>query len=447
MAQPLPLAPSDLLIDEQNPRIAQPNAGQHAALRALAAKLKTKLSVLAADIVMNGTDPSNLPLVMPQPGNAKRYIVLEGNRRLAALRALENPEAVAGAVSPGVLRRLRRLSKSYQENPIDTILTCLVADRDEAKHWIELRHTGENAGAGIVPWGSDESSRFRSRSGMAPPHQQALEFLQRRGDLTVDRRSELPTTSFKRLIETPAVRSRLGLELRDRVLYLLADSDRVAKALMHVVNELADGKKKVGEIYTIKQRRAYAAQLPPSIVVTPTRKTGHGVPATSSGAIAADAAATKSRIAGRAPKERDRLISRDCVLSIPDHLRVRHIEVELRKLSLKDHTNAVSVLFRVFLELSLDTYIETNLPSMPLDEKTAMQKKMEACVADLVGKKKLTPKQATPVRRACQRDSFLAPSITLMHNYLHNPHVFPAPGDLRAHWDSLQPFVAAMWTP
>jgi hypothetical protein len=442
MSQTLPLVPADLLLDEQNPRIAQPNVGQHAALRALAEKLKTKLSTLAQDIIENGLDPSNLPIVMPQPGNPKRYIVLEGNRRLAALRALENPEAISGAVPPGVLKQLRKLNKDYQDNPVETILALVVSDREEARHWIELRHTGENAGAGIVPWGSDEASRFSSRSGVGPPHSQALDFLQRRGNLTADRRSEVPTTSFQRLIEAPAVRDRLGIEMNNRVLYLLADADRVAKALMHVVNDLADGKIKVGDIYSKAQREAYATRLPSSVVVKPTVKSGQGVPLASSGTSSAGTTSTKTSTA-KTPKKRDRLIPRDCVLSISTG-RVRDIEHELRKLSLTDHTNAISVLFRVFLELSVDTYVSANTPALSLD--SALQKKMEACVTDLLQKKKLTAKQATPVRRACQKDSFLAPSVSLMHQYVHNPHVFPAPGDLRAHWDSLQPFIAAMWT-
>ena len=170
-----------------------------------------------------------------------------------------------------------------------------------------------------------------------------------------------------------------------------------------------------------------------------TVKSGDGVPASLGG----HAPQTKAKKTAKTPKKRSRLIPRDCVLSIPSG-RIKNIESELRKLDLEDHTNAIAVLFRVFIELSVDSFIEAN--ALSISEDKGLQKKMEAVAVDLVSRRKLTAKQRTPVSRACQKDSFLAPSVTLMHQYVHNPHVFPAPGDLRAHWDSLQPFFGAIWS-
>lgn len=436
------IPPADLLIDTQNPRIPESNNSQQQALFALAKHLGSKLYSLAEDILTNGLDPSNLPLVTPFPPNHGRYVVLEGNRRLAAIRALDNPDTVNGAVSLNMLAKIRGLSRNYQSNPIEMVRCVVVADREKAQHWIKLRHTGENAGAGIVPWGADESARFRARTEPAEPSFQALDFLQSRGDLTSELRRNIPLTNFKRLIDTPVVRGKLGIEVRNGGLFRLADEALVAKAFMHIVNDLVSGNTKVGQIYTQPQREEYANNFPANIVVNPTMARGNGVSISEPAGVQDTQSITKKSTA-IISRDNKRLIPSSCVLSVRNK-RIRAIEKELRRLSVRDYTNAVAVLFRVFIELSVDSYVETNNLSVPGKK---LQTKMAAVGEDLLKKKKLTEKQRTPVSRACQRDSFLAPSVTLMHKYVHNEYVFPAPGDLRAHWDNLEPFLEAIWCP
>lgn len=434
------ITPADLLIDEENPRILHPNAGQHEAIQALARLQGRKLLALAKDIVRYGLNPSELSIVMPHEGDPKRYVVLEGNRRLAALRALENPELLVDAVQTNVLREIRKLSHAYQDNPVESVECLVVGNRGEADHWIELRHTGERGGAGIVPWGSDESGRFRARRGEPQIHQQALDFLERHGDLSPEARKAIPSTSFKRLMGTPEVRSKLGVEVQDGRLYLLAGDKKVAKALLHVTSDLASGNTKVGDIYRKDQRVAYAHALPSAIVVPPTIKTGHGIDI-NTGEVQVK---PKRAPSAKTPKARDKLIPGDCALSVSDP-RCREIERELRRLSLKEYPNAVSVLFRVFIELSADAYIQA--VNLPPAADPSLTNKLHAVTNDLVKRKKLTQQQAKPVRRACQKDSFLAASTTLMNQYVHNQYLFPGPSDLRAGWNSLQPFVTAMWAP
>ena len=332
---------------------------------------------------------------------------------------------------------MRRLAKTYAGNPIEDVACALVKDRDEAHHWIELKHTGENSGAGIVQWGAEEAARFKKR---APEvHTQALDFLERRGDLTTEQRRKVPTSTLRRLLSSPVVRQKLAVDAHSGALFRLADEGKVAKALMYVVSDLASGKTKVKDVYTKELRSAYAKKLPKSVVVRPTISRGEGV---SIGATPT-ASARRKKPRARTGKKRDRLIPTDCVLNVTSG-RVHEMEIELRKLSLENFTNAVSVLFRVFVELSIDDYIDRN--AVPeVSEKLNLGHKLSKSATDMVSRKKLTGQQAKPVRRAAQKDSFLAPSVSLMHQYVHNKHVFPAPGDLRAGWDSLQPFVAAMW--
>lgn len=108
MADVASIRVADLLIDEQNPRLSQPNRGQREALRAIASYQDRKLLKLAEDIFRNGVNPSDLFIVVPTKDVVPRYIVLEGNRRLCALKALEAPDALSGALPPQILTQLKK---------------------------------------------------------------------------------------------------------------------------------------------------------------------------------------------------------------------------------------------------------------------------------------------------------------------------------------------------
>jgi hypothetical protein len=433
---------ADLLIDAENPRLSLPNLGQREAQLELAKDQQTKLLTLARDILQYGLNPAELPIIMPLKDDLDRYVVLEGNRRLVTLRGLENPDSLASALNASVLARLRKLSKDYQENPIESTQCLVVKDRDEARHWIELRHTGENEGAGIVRWGGDEAARFRARTKGFEIHTLALNFLEDRNDLTPEQRKRVPASSFRRLMTMPEMQDKLKVESQAGKLVLRGNEKQVAKALLHVVNDLASGKVKTDKIYSRPQRLEYIKNLPANIV--PTATSGPATPASTG----TQTTKTKAAVGPTTTKKRDRLVPRDCALKVTD-TRIRQIEVELRGLSLETYTNAVSVLFRVFMELSTDAYLtRVNLPTTSASGKDlSLMQKLVSIANDLVSRQKLTKQQAKPVHRAAAKDSFLAPSITVMNQYVHNQHVFPAPSDLRAYWDSLQPFFTAIWSP
>ncbi|MXW19332.1 MAG: hypothetical protein F4Z95_00855 [Gammaproteobacteria bacterium] len=150
MSRTLTIPVSDLVVDTRNPRLVEPDKSQRDALRDLAASQGKKLVALAEDAIGYGLNPSELPIVMRTKD--QRYAVLEGNRRLTALRALENPDLLVDAVQPSVLAKFKALSGEYLKNPVESVLCWVVDNRKEANHWIELRHTGENKGAGIVRW-------------------------------------------------------------------------------------------------------------------------------------------------------------------------------------------------------------------------------------------------------------------------------------------------------
>ena len=439
MPETLSLSPAFLAADAENPRLPQPNLGQRDVVRAIASDQGRKLVKLAGDITNHGLSPAELSIVMEFHEDRNRFVVLEGNRRLAALRALENPELLVDAVPANIVTAFRRLSKKYQKTPIDSVPCVLVGNRDEAHHWIELKHAGELEGAGTVRWGAQERGRFSARSTTLETEIQVLDYLEANGHLTPQEKASVPIASWRRLIRSPDVRSKLGIETPGGKLKILAKEKDVSKALAYVAKDLATGKIRTGDIYTKEDRMRYAESLPKSIVVTPILKSGEGVDI---GTDVPDQKTKPEKTRIRPP--RAKLIPTDCVLDITDS-RIQDIVKELRRLGLNEYTNAVSVLFRVFVELSADSYVErTSLSTAPSAKLSA---KLRDVVNDLVLRKKLTGQQAKPVRRALQKDSFLAPSIILFNEYVHNQYMFPTPTDLRASWDSLQPFITAIWAP
>ena len=436
MVDPIPIPLADLLLDEENPRLPTPNQGQRETIRAMANLQGPRLQALATDIVDYGLDPSDLFIVMEVEN--KRYAVLDGNRRATALKVLENPDIVSGTVSDTVLRGLKRLSARYDGEGNDNVPCVVVNDRSHADHWIELKHTGYQDGAGPLRWAPDEGARFRARTGgTLDADTQALNFLQSRGDISAEFRKKVPTTTFRRLLRTPGVREKIGLDWKENTLIVAAEENAVAKALLYIAKDLSEGRITVRDLDRKDDRIAYAERLPPEIVV-------YG-PASQTGKPADTATEQQSSAKSTRKRTRDRLIPSDAALNVTDN-RIRDIENELKKLSLQQYPNAVSVLFRVFLELSADAYIE-EVQLHDVTDEDSLGAKLRAVTDDLVRKKKLNSQQAKVVRRASQKDNYLGPSITAMHQYIHNKYLFPGPADLRADWDSLQPWFKAVWSP
>ena len=433
---------ASLLVDELNPRLAQPSSGQREAIRALSKVQGRKLQFLAKHILDNGLNPSDLIIVTPFGGEASRYVVLDGNRRLTALRVLENPDLLAEAVAPSLHNAIRKLALKYRESPI-TEIPCVVFDkREEANHWIELRNAGESGGAGPVQWGSDETDIFRTRTGGRPNlATQVLDFLEGRGDISADQRQNTAATTLTRILGSPDIRPRLGLEQSNGSLLAVGDLDDVAKALAYVVTEISERRLDVTHVYTKQQRTEFADHLPAEIIVNRVADPGNGTPINISEVKRGDG---EQNSTPPIDKPRNRLIPDDCALNVTDP-RTHDIERELRALSLSRNPNAVAVLFRVFIEMSVDSYIAKESIGTP--SQANLRARLTAASDHLIQRQKLTKSQAAPVKRAATRDSFLGPSVPLMHNWVHNQHMSPVPNDLRSHWNDLQSFISAIWAP
>src|SRR6202050_238270 len=452
MPEYVPIPVSRLLLDNRNSRLPEEGATQQATALALVDQHGAPaLLKLAEDIVKHHLDPMSLTAVVPSGDARKRYTVVEGNRRLMAIKALESPVLVSPRLLPNQSRKLNALSAQYADDPIDDILCVLFKNEEEAGHWLVLRHTGQNDGSGLVQWDSEMQDRFMHRhEGVREPAGQVIDFVNKLGTLSNEAQASKQKiiTSLDRLLATPYFRDKIGIDLENGQIVAYHPKDEVLKALTRVVEDLKTGKVTVPKLYTREDRHAYADGLPQSVL--PKRRTR--LP---EGVLLDDltSGSKKPRTSGKAKrkaktaktKARTTVIPKDTALNVT-HPRINSIYIELTSMDAESYTNACSVLLRVFVELSVDHVIEQNYLMTDQEQRPAnLAKKIKATLPYLDGKKLMPLKLKRAMENVANGGLVLAASVPTFHLYVHNQYVFPKPADLYATWDELSPYVEKLW--
>lgn len=444
------LSPSALLVDVRNARLKDAQPGQQAAILALARQQGPKLLELARSIAGGRLDPLSPLAVVRTETNPGEYIVLEGNRRVVAMKGLETPALVSPALDPAGQRELQRLSKRYAENPI-ALVRCAVFDtEDEAVEWIFLRHDGQSGGKGLVQWGADEKDRFRARHGaqVRSPAGQIIDFVEHQGLLSPEAQASTKgiISNLQRMLSSKAIRDTLGIDVQNGEVVMHFPTEEVAKSLTRVVEDLRREVTNVGHIYNAKKREEYAqsfdSESRPDLATRLSAAAPLGADTGKKGGSKPKPGKPKPP---KPPVPRDALIPGSCRLNI-GQTRINLIYHELLRLNVADFANACSVLLRVFVELSVDEYIKAK--SVALTAKSSdinLAYKIKETAAHLQAAGKIEKGLVTAMRKVADGSRVLAASTVTFNQYVHSAYVHPQPVDLRSAWDELQPFMEAIW--
>src|SRR5450755_1735892 len=233
-----PLKIDSLDLDLGNPRIVRAT-DQRDAMQKILKEQGAKLVNLAESIAANGLNPMDRFLVV-RSDKASKFIVLEGNRRVLAMKLLKSAPLVNDLeMSDAFRKRLLAAGATFKLANVEPLDCFEVADRAEGIEWIIRRHTGENAGRGIVDWSGLAAARFRKRD----PGLQALDFVLEHGDLTSEVKEQIerdfPISTLERLLATPTVRNATGFDIKDNKLETELPADEALKPLKRMVLDLA----------------------------------------------------------------------------------------------------------------------------------------------------------------------------------------------------------------
>jgi hypothetical protein len=439
---------TSLMLDMYNPRL-EPQPSYRDAILALAKSQGIKLLNLAEDIAKNGLNVSELPIVIRESEESDLFVVVEGNRRVAALKSLANPDILSDVWTPSLIKKLKTLNVTFQENPIQELACGVYANRDEADRWVEIRHSGEHDGVGIVPWGGTERERFRARKGAKSPQLEILDYVKSKGNLSEIAKAGLSNfaiTNVQRLIEDAYVRKKLGISIEDGQVITNFEDDQILKGLTKIVEDVSTKAIKVGDIETRSDRAKYIDSFGQDILPSnPSSLSKRKITTNEELKDKSQVSQSTPRRTKPANQQRKTLIPSDCKLLISNP-KVNSVYYELKKLKVEEFSCAAGVLMRVFIELSADCYI-TEKPIVlgkPLKDVT-LKAKLEAIAKYWNQSNIMTDQQLSPIYRAAQPSGLFAGAIHSMNQYVHNPFFSASPIDLKIGWDDLQPFFEEIW--
>lgn len=353
---------TSLLVNTENPRYEIVH-NQIEAIRKMIEDQDEKLYNLAEDIVKNGLNPTDLIIVVPYEKESKKYIVLEGNRRIVSLKLLNNPHLIPDT-NKKLYNKFLKLSEKFEINSITEILCVIFENEKEAYRWVKLKHTGENNGIGTVSWDAQQKARFDAKiEGKASYALQMLEFMkkQSKDKELIKELNNVPSSNLERLLSDPDVREIMGISIEQDKLVTALPPDEIIKPMTRIVRDLLRPDFKVKKIYYKEDRQKYLKEFGKDDIPDKTKYLKRKWEIQSNNPLQDEVQLTQPNPTKTKSlplsTNRNTIIPKSCKLQIGQP-RINQIYHELKKLDLRLFCNAAAILLRVFIELSIDYYIE-----------------------------------------------------------------------------------------
>lgn len=440
-----PISLTNLTVNIENPRF-ELVGNQREAIQVMIEDQGDKLINLAKDIVETGMlNPGELIYVTPHQKEKGQFNVLEGNRRVTALKILTTPSLIDGKHT-AFAKRLKPYVDQFKKKPITEIPCAIFNNADDANKWIKLKHTGENDGVGIVRWDAQQVARFDERiDGTSPVALQAIDFLKKEALVPQSLKIKLkdvPSSSLDRLLKDKNVQQVIGITVKDNRLQTHLEKNEIIKGLSKIVTDLADKKIKVKDIYTKEDREKYIETFKPIDIPNKKKKTTSAWELTSPNQATKASTISSKKKATPLSTDRETVIPKDCIISIIEP-RINKIYRELKSLDVNYYENSAGVIFRVFIELSLDAFIDHNKLTT-VTENDKLRKKVEEVALYMELHNMANKHICKGIRKAVNNNHDML-SMETFNAYVHNRHLSPISKDLKITWDNIQLFVEKIW--
>lgn len=461
----------NLNLDPKNPRLGRETLGRPP--REIIQYLfdHDKAIELVQSIVARGYFPNEPLLVVKEK---EGYIVLEGNRRLAALKVLREPGILEGKI----YNQVERLSRQIEDpSSIHTVPVTIAPSRRATDRLIAGRHKGtpvlawtkENRASFILEKLAEGYSNDQLRDQLGFTITDIQEARQTRAVADMARSLELPD-EIKAKLENPRAKLFSTLErvfdstIGRRYLHIEHDAEHgikghtsaseFKKGLQKLVEDIALGKQSSRSLNTNEDIEKYFKSWDQKDL--PKKKKRNFIPADiiSGKSIASMDKSTSVSL----PVKKSKQVSKTVV---PKDLKVRYgnarindIKRELSKLKRDDFPNAGAVLLRVFLEVTVIDFLKRLKKFDEIVEEIEKREHrkllfgvptMKQLLPKIIeiAKERLPQAEAVMVEKALRYDASAPFSISELHGFVHH-NDFPSARDIQQFWHRTEPLFKLM---
>lgn len=426
----------DLILDPDNIRLELKSSKQGEIINDLF--VNEDAYQITKSIVEGGFFPDELPVIIKKGG---KKIVIEGNRRIASLKALINPD-----IAPSHAARIKGMLVGKSFKPIKTVRVVCAPSREDALQLLAMKHTATTR----RPWKPLRKAYFyyaQYKAGKTIEELKAahpdvavedyvkmwemhdiaksMQYGSSLVEAKVHSQREFPISTLARLYEDPSFREHMGVEFdangQVKISAVKADFDKAfTQVITDVTTKVVDSRK----LNDTKKIKKYLVTVPKPAM----QKAGK--------TISSSVFTPKSIPTGK-PKK---LVPDGLVCNLQSPGVVRMLE-EIRAINYVKFPNATADLLRSLLECSLKVYYIARNETIPHKGRfTFLSDALAKFQADAN-----TPIGLQQLTQSIISGSSFFQSSDFLNAVNHNPHLFATDKEVKEAWDKLEPIFREIY--
>lgn len=419
----------DLVVNPSNDRHG-PKGSEDKAIQWLFDERGAHMLSLAKDI-LEQERIFDAPLVKH---NGRKFIVFDGNRRVTCLKVMSGLATAKGSAANTIATLTKQ---SGWKSP--KLVSCQVeTDQNVIDTILSRRHNGVDGGKGQLGWDLRAKANHSNRTGGTNhyPIAEAVEsFL---GATGYPRTGKIKRSTLFRLINTKERQARFGIRLNnDGALETTKDEASVIRLLTRVADDIVEDRLTLVNLLNVKGINEYLDALstegfdlstqPQNASQSTNNKTQglHNPP--------------KKPLKQNKPPKRDTLIPNEhsSIAWKERQGKIERIWKDLQwNLKFSRTELAIPIAFRTLIELSTDYACKR----LELQSNEALRKRVRTVAETLKNKGALTSKDFADLERLLG-DQKSGMELEALHRVVHSQTADLSDNDLRAMWDSFEPYI------